>query len=46
MENNFKNEVTDLYNQALAIKNNNDLITFCHKARYSCERILQIIYEN
>ncbi len=45
METNFKNEVTDLYNQAIAIRNNNDLITFCHKARYSCERILQIIYE-
>ena len=46
METNFNNEVTDLYNQAIAIKNNNDLITFCHKACYSCDRILQIIYEN
>lgn len=46
MDANCKNEVIELFNQAIAIKNNNDLITFCHKARYSSERILQIIYES
>ena len=46
MDINHRNEVTELFNQAIAIRNNNDLITFCHKARYSSERILQIIYES
>lgn len=38
-------EVIELYQQAISIKNNNDFVTFCHKARYSCERILQIVYD-
>lgn len=36
--------LSDLFKTTLSYKKNNDLEFFCHKARYSCERILQIIY--
>jgi hypothetical protein len=43
-ENESYKEVSGLVKNAFTFKNANDYATFCHKARYSCERILQIIY--
>jgi len=43
-ENSLLDEVSDLVKNTLSLKSNNDLINFCHRARYTCERLLQIIY--